>query len=262
MGGSRITLRVSGMTSKKRHKMEAVEQNTQKSTVAPLKSKALLRVEGLEKTFKQGGQSLTILQNLSMSLDKGEMVALVGPSGAGKSTLLQMVGLLDSPTAGRITIAGHDASDMNDEQRTAMRRDYIGFVYQFHYLLPEFSALENVVLPQMIAGRKKKDARVRAETLLTALGLQHRMSHRPARLSGGEQQRVAIARALANQPKILLADEPTGNLDANTSADVFEILIELVRSAGIGALIATHNMDLAMQMDRVLELKNGRLTSY
>lgn len=230
--------------------------------VSPLKKQSLLRVDGLEKTFKQGGQSLTILQNLSMSLDRGEMVALVGPSGAGKSTLLQMVGLLDSPTSGRIMIAGNDASQLDDEQRTRLRREHIGFVYQSHYLLPEFSAIENVILPQMIAGRKKKDARERAEKLLSALGLSHRLTHRPARLSGGEQQRVAIARALANQPKILLADEPTGNLDPHTAADVFEILIELVRSAGIGALIATHNMDLAMQMDRVLELKNGRLSSY
>lgn len=236
--------------------------NSEQPKITPLKRKALLRVEALEKTFKQGGQSLTILQNLNLSLDKGEMVALVGPSGAGKSTLLQMIGLLDSPTEGRITIAGEDASKLGDNERTRLRRDYIGFVYQFHYLLPEFSALENVVLPQMIAGRKKKEARERATALLTALGLSHRLSHRPARLSGGEQQRVAIARALANQPKILLADEPTGNLDANTSADVFEILIQLVRSAGIGAIIATHNMDLAMQMDRVLELKNGRLMSY
>jgi lipoprotein-releasing system ATP-binding protein len=241
---------------------EAVQNDDGAPKVTPLKKKALLRVEGLEKTFRQGGQSLTILQNLGLSLDKGEMVALVGPSGAGKSTLLQMVGLLDSPTAGRITIAGKDASNLNDAERTALRRDHIGFVYQFHYLLPEFSALENVVIPQMIAGRKKQEARERAEVLLTALGLQHRLHHRPARLSGGEQQRVAIARALANQPKILLADEPTGNLDLNTSSDVFEILIQLVRSAGIGALIATHNMDLAMQMDRVLELKNGRLTSF
>ena len=242
--------------------MNNPEQQAEKPNVTPLKNKALLRVEGLEKTFKQGGQSLTILNNLSMSLDRGEMVALVGPSGAGKSTLLQMIGLLDSPTSGRIMIAGNDASQLDDEQRTRLRREHIGFVYQSHYLLPEFSAMENVILPQMIAGRKKKDARERGEKLLTALGLSHRMTHRPARLSGGEQQRVAIARALANQPKMLLADEPTGNLDPHTASDVFEILIELVRSAGIGALIATHNMDLAMQMDRVLELKNGRLTSY
>lgn len=238
------------------------EAVAEQPNITPLKKKSLLRVEGLEKTFKQGGQSLTILNNLSLALDKGEMVALVGPSGAGKSTLLQMVGLLDSPTSGRISIAGTDVSALKEEDRTRMRREYIGFVYQFHYLLPEFSALENVVLPQMIAGKPKKEAKERAEMLLSALGLQHRMTHRPARLSGGEQQRVAIARALANQPKILLADEPTGNLDLNTSSDVFEILIELVRNAGIGAIIATHNMDLAMQMDRVLELKNGRISVY
>lgn len=241
---------------------ELIKDSGEQPQVTPLRRKSLLRVEGLEKTFRQGGQNLTVLQNLNLALDKGEMVALVGPSGAGKSTLLQMIGLLDSPTAGTISVAGHDVSALREEERTRMRRDYIGFVYQFHYLLPEFSAMENVVLPQMIAGRKKKEAKERGEKLLTALGLGHRMSHRPARLSGGEQQRVAIARALANNPKILLADEPTGNLDLNTSADVFEILIELVRNAGIGALIATHNMDLAMQMDRVLELKNGRLVSY
>lgn len=232
------------------------------TNVMPLKRSALLRVEGLEKTFHNGDQSLTILKDLTMSIEKGEMVALVGPSGAGKSTLLQQIGLLDTPTAGRVVINGSDTAKMNDAERTIIRRDHIGFVYQFHYLQPEFSAVENVILPQMIAGKKKKDAQVRAEKLLTALGLSHRFDHRPARLSGGEQQRVAIARALANNPRLLLADEPTGNLDGETSADVFEILVELVRTAGIGALIATHNLDLAMQMDRVLELKNGRLMSF
>lgn len=232
------------------------------TNVMPLKRSALLRVEGLEKTFHNGDQSLTILKDLTMSIEKGEMVALVGPSGAGKSTLLQQIGLLDTPTAGRVVINGSDTAKMNDAERTIIRRDHIGFVYQFHYLQPEFSAVENVILPQMIAGKKKREARERAEKLLTALGLSHRFDHRPARLSGGEQQRVAIARALANNPKLLLADEPTGNLDGETSADVFEILVELVRTAGIGALIATHNLDLAMQMDRVLELKNGRLMAF
>ncbi len=236
--------------------------NLEQKKPRPIRTKKLLRVDGLEKTFKQGAQSLTILQNLSLSLDKGEMVALVGPSGAGKSTLLQMIGLLDQPTGGRIVIAGKNTANMTEAERTIMRRDRIGFIYQFHYLQPEFSALENVILPQMIAGKKKKEARQKAEKLLMALGLSHRLTHRPARLSGGEQQRVAIARALANNPRLLLADEPTGNLDPETAADVFEILIELVRSAGIGALIATHNMDLADQMDRVLELKNGRLLSF
>lgn len=219
----------------------------------------VLDVQGLAKTFHQGGEDLTIFQDLALHIDSGELVALVGSSGAGKSTLLQMVGLLDTPTSGRITINGQDTSNLNDAARTRIRRDSIGFVYQFHYLLPEFSAQENVILPQMIAGLSRKDARVRAERTLTSLGLGHRLTHRPARLSGGEQQRVAIARAIANGPKLILADEPTGNLDEKTSSDVFNMLIDLASSAGIGALIATHNLDLARRMDRVLELKGGRL---
>jgi lipoprotein-releasing system ATP-binding protein len=222
----------------------------------------ILDVAGLTKTFHQGGQDLTIFKDLSLHIDSGEIVALVGASGAGKSTLLQMVGLLDTPTSGHISISGKDANNLNEVARTKMRRDSIGFVYQFHYLLPEFSAQENVVLPQMIAGVPRRDAKIHAEKILSSLGLGHRLSHRPARLSGGEQQRVAIARAIANRPKLLLADEPTGNLDEKTSADVFDMLIELTRSAGIGALIATHNLDLADRMDRILELKGGRLLSY
>jgi lipoprotein-releasing system ATP-binding protein len=222
-------------------------------------AKTLLRVESLKRTFKQGQEELSILKDVSFHLRSGEMVALVGPSGAGKSTLLQMVGLLDSPTSGSISIAGHEVGTLNEDDRTRMRRELIGFVYQFHYLLPEFSALENVIIPQMIANSKRKDAAVHAKELLESLGLGHRLDHRPARLSGGEQQRVAIARALANKPKILLADEPTGNLDVNTSEEVFNILIKLVRNAGIGALIATHNMELARKMDRVLEMRNGQL---
>lgn len=222
----------------------------------------LLKVENLRRTFQQGGESLNVLHGLNLSLDKGEMVALVGPSGAGKSTLLQLIGLLDTPTVGTIEIAGKNVTGMKDDERTKLRQGFIGFVYQFHYLQPEFSAIENVILPQMIAGKTYEAAERRATGLLQSLGLGHRLTHRPARLSGGEQQRVAMARALANQPKILLADEPTGNLDPKTSAEVFEILIELVRDAGIGALIATHNMDLAEQMDRILELKDGRLVSY
>ncbi len=222
----------------------------------------LLQVQGLERTFSQGGETLTVLKDLSLSLQKGEMVALVGPSGAGKSTLLQMIGLLDTPTAGSIVINGQEVTGQNERQRTMLRREFIGFVYQFHYLLPEFSAIENVVLPQMIAGKDRPAARQHATKLLTALGLGHRLNHRPARLSGGEQQRVAIARALANNPKLLLADEPTGNLDPHTAADVFEILIELVRTTGIGAIVATHNLDLAEKMDRIFELKGGRLLVY
>lgn len=235
--------------------------------VSPIKpalvpGQKLLEVQGLERTFTQGGETLTVLKDLSLSIDKGEMVALVGPSGAGKSTLLQMIGLLDSPTSGSIIINGQKVTGQNENQRTMLRREFIGFVYQFHYLLPEFSAIENVELPQMIAGKSKAQAREHATKLLTALGLGHRLDHRPARLSGGEQQRVAIARALANSPKLLLADEPTGNLDPHTASDVFEILVELVKTTGIGAIVATHNLDLAEKMDRIFELKGGRLLVY
>jgi lipoprotein-releasing system ATP-binding protein len=222
----------------------------------------LLEVHNLEKTFEQAGEKLTIFKDLNMSIGEGEIVALVGPSGAGKSTLLQLVGLLDTPTSGKILINNKDATGLDDNARTRVRRESIGFVYQFHNLLPEFSALENVIVPQMIAGVSQKDAALRAEKILTGLGLSERLSHRPARLSGGEQQRVAIARSIANRPHILLADEPTGNLDPAHSANVFQMLIDLVRRNGIGALIATHNMDLADKMDRVLEMKNGQLISY
>lgn len=225
-------------------------------------SEILLKTEDLHRTYHQGGESLTILHNVDIAIKAGEIVALVGPSGSGKSTLLQMAGLLDRPTSGKIYIAGQDATGGDDEKRTALRRKYLGFVYQFHYLLPEFSALENVVIPQMIAGKDKEEAEARAVNLLTKLKLDHRLTHRPARLSGGEQQRVAMARALANNPKLLLADEPTGNLDPETSEGVFQMLTELVRESGIGAMIATHNMDLAEKMDRILELKAGRIISY
>ncbi len=223
----------------------------------------LLKTENLSRTYHQGGENLTVLHNVDIEIKSGEIVALVGPSGSGKSTLLQMAGLLDKPTVGKIFIAGVDATSKNDdEQRTILRQKYIGFVYQFHYLLPEFTALENVVIPQMIAGISKKDAQEKAIELLSNLKLDHRLNHRPARLSGGEQQRVAMARALANSPKLLLADEPTGNLDPETSEGVFEMLTTLVRSTGIGAMIATHNLDLAERMDRILELKSGRIMTY
>ncbi len=223
---------------------------------------ALLKTEGLQKNFFQGEETLTILHNVDIEIRPGEIVALVGPSGSGKSTLLQTVGLLDTPTGGQITIGGRPTAGLTDRERTKIRREVIGFVYQFHYLLPEFSALENVVIPQMIAGVSEEEAEERARNLLEAMKLSHRLDHRPARLSGGEQQRVAMARALSNRPKLLLADEPTGNLDPETSAAVFEMLVDLVRTSGIGALIATHNMDLAEQMDRILELKAGRVISY
>lgn len=222
----------------------------------------LLKTESLTRTYHQGGESLTVLHNADIEIRAGEIVALVGPSGSGKSTLLQMAGLLDKPTAGKIFFQGKEAAHLNDTARTALRRSFVGFVYQFHYLLPEFTALENVVIPQMIAGKKKTEAEAWAKELLERLKLSHRLEHRPARLSGGEQQRVAIARALANNPRLLLADEPTGNLDPETSASVFEMLIDLVRHSGVGAIIATHNMDLAEKMDRILELKGGRIISY
>lgn len=227
-----------------------------------MSSEAILQTKDLTRVFEQGGQSLTVLHNVDVEIKAGEIVALVGPSGSGKSTFLQTVGLLDQPTSGQIIIDGTEVQANHDDQRTQFRKQYLGFVYQFHYLLPEFSALENVILPQMIAGVPRKRAVHKAKVLLAALKLDHRLDHRPARLSGGEQQRVAIARALANDPKLLLADEPTGNLDPETSETVFELLVDLVKESGTGAIIATHNMQLAERMDRILELKNGRVLSY
>ena len=229
---------------------------------SPLDQDVLLKIEGLEKTFKSGGGDLTVFKNLDMKVEAGELVALVGQSGTGKSTLLHIAGLLDKPTAGRVIIAGGAANDLSERERTKMRSLAIGFIYQFHHLLPEFTALENVAMPQIIAGERIQDAKDKAESVLTSLGLGKRLTHRPAQLSGGEQQRVAIARALANDPKLLLADEPTGNLDPGTSAEVFDILLEQVRERDIGALIATHNLQLADQMDRALELKAGRLVPF
>ena len=216
-----------------------------------------LRLHGISKAFQQGGRRLEVLSDASLSVASGEMVALVGPSGAGKSTLLQIAGLLERPDAGEIFLAGEACSTLSDAARTEMRRRVVGFVYQYHHLLPEFSALENVALPQMIAGTAKRQARKRGLQLLSAVGLSERAEHRPARLSGGEQQRVAITRALANGPAVLLADEPTGNLDPHTADTVFAMLEELVRQAGIGALIATHNPELAARMDRILRLEEG-----
>ena len=222
----------------------------------------ILKTKDLTRIYQQGGESLSVLHNADVEINAGEIVALVGPSGSGKSTFLQTVGLLDQATSGSLIIDGQNIEDMDDMQRTLIRRRFIGFVYQFHYLLPEFTALENVVIPQMIAGVKRDEATEKAKELLTGLKMEHRLEHRPGRLSGGEQQRVAMARALANDPKLLLADEPTGNLDPETSEIVFELLIGLVRKCGIGAVIATHNMQIAERMDRILELKGGRILSY
>lgn len=223
---------------------------------------SLLMVRNLKKTFTSGGEKLTIFKDINLSLASGEIVALVGQSGAGKSTLLQMIGLLDAPTSGQIIIDGRDVTACDDLTRTKLRRTAIGFVYQFHHLLPEFSALENVVVPQMISNVPRSQAMKAAEEMLYTVGLAKRASHRPARLSGGEQQRVAIARALVNKPRILLADEPTGNLDPETSHAVFELFLQMVRQSGAGAMIATHNLDLADRMDRIIELKQGRIISY
>ena len=219
-----------------------------------------LELRGVKKSFRQGGAELVVLGGIDLALRPGEIVALVGPSGAGKSTLLHVAGLLERPNGGAVIIAGQECGGLGDDQRTRLRRRALGFVYQFHHLLPEFSALENVMLPQMIAGTPRAAARRKAEALLTQVGLAARLSHRPARLSGGEQQRVAIVRALANDPHILLADEPTGNLDHMTADGVLETLLAIVRGSGLAALIATHNPDLAGRLDRIVALADGYLT--
>ena len=222
-------------------------------------SDAALSLDGIVRTFKQAGNDLQVLRGASVAIQPGETVALVGPSGAGKSTLLHIAGLLERPDAGEITVAGTACGRLTDDRRSALRRTAIGFVYQFHHLLPEFSALENIVVPQMIAAASKADARERARALLDMVGLSDRAMHRPAKLSGGEQQRVAIARALANSPRVLIADEPTGNLDQDTAERVFDLLMNLTRDTGVAALVATHNPDLAARMDRTLTLRNGAL---
>ena len=219
----------------------------------------LLRVDHLQKVFTQGGKDLTIFDDLSFGIKRGEAIGLVGHSGSGKSTLLHQIGLLDTPTAGEVYLSGINVSSLKDNDRTLIRQKDIGFIYQFHHLQPEFSALENVMLPQMIRGVHKKKAKKIAGKLLNQLGLAERLSHRPARLSGGEQQRVAIARALANVPDVLFADEPTGNLDPHTAETVFGMLMTLVRETGLASLIATHNPELARQMDRVVTLRDGHL---
>ena len=216
-----------------------------------------LELKNLRRSFKQGGQTLEVLRGIELDIENGEVVALIGPSGAGKSTLLQIAGLLEQPSKGEIYLDGLKCSKLSDAMRTSLRRDYLGFVYQYHNLLPDFDAVENVMMPLLIAGVNPKAAREKAEKLLKRLGLGKRLKHRPAELSGGEQQRVAIARALANTPKLLLADEPTGNLDPKTAESVFAELIAIVKETGLSALVATHNMELAQQMDRVVELKDG-----
>ncbi|MBW7921296.1 MAG: ABC transporter ATP-binding protein [Rubellimicrobium sp.] len=221
-----------------------------------------LALDGIEKVYLRGRPGeVRVLEGVSLSLDPGEVVALVAPSGAGKSTLLHIAGLLDTADAGRVLIGGADLGHASDRRRTAARRREVGFVYQFHHLLPEFTALENVVLPQLANGTLRGQAESRARDLLARVGVEDRAAHRPAALSGGQQQRVAFCRALANAPRVLLADEPTGNLDPETAALVFDALLALVRETGLAALIATHNPALAARMDRVLRLDRGRLSA-
>ncbi len=221
----------------------------------------VLQVAGVERHYQSGKETLTVLNGVDLDIASGEFVGLLGPSGSGKSTLLHAAGLLEKPDAGQILIDGQDCLTLNDTQRTAIRRNAIGFVYQFHHLLPEFTALDNVAMPRMISGVPRKQARKDAERLLDIMGLSGRLHHQPAELSGGEQQRVAIARALVNKPKLLLADEPTGNLDPSTSAAVFQSLFDLVRIEKVAALVATHNHDLRAYMDRVLMMEEGKAVS-
>ncbi|MEX2615988.1 MAG: ABC transporter ATP-binding protein [Alphaproteobacteria bacterium] len=221
----------------------------------------VLQLDHVVRTYRQADARLEVIRDATLSVPAGELVGLVGPSGAGKSTLLHVAGLLEMPDGGDVGICGRACGVLSDAARTAIRRTEIGFVYQFHHLLPEFSAEENVILPQMIAGKSRRAARERARELIAAVGLSNRAGHRPARLSGGEQQRVAIARALANEPRLLLADEPTGNLDAHTAAEVLDLFLSFVRDNGLAALIATHNVDLASRLDRVVRLEDGVLVA-
>ena len=225
----------------------------------PTTDQGVLSIRGLARRYVTGAGELTVLRGVDLDVRPGEIVGLIGPSGSGKSSLLHAAGLLEHPNAGRITILGRDCTDLADRERTRIRLTTIGFVYQFHHLLPEFSALDNVALPLMIAGMGRGAAQQRAGDLLAELGLADRLQHQPAQMSGGEQQRVAVARALANSPRLLLADEPTGNLDPHTSAAVFENLYELARRTGVAAVVATHNLELVRHMDRVFALKDGRL---
>ncbi|MGV1792628.1 ATP-binding cassette domain-containing protein [Rhizobium lusitanum] len=224
-----------------------------------MKRKVVLQLSGVERHYGQGETSLSILKGADFALHSGEIVALVAPSGTGKSTLLHVAGLLEHPDAGEVLINGQACEGLSDDKRTAVRRSEIGFVYQFHHLLPEFSALENIMMPQLISGLSRKDASERAAQLLDYMRIGHRADHRPAELSGGEQQRVAIARAVANAPLVLLADEPTGNLDPATAHYVFDALEALVRQSGLAALIATHNHELAIRMDRRVTLSDGKV---
>ena len=222
-------------------------------------NKAVLELKNIQRHFGKGETITEVLKGIDLKINAGEIVALIGPSGSGKSTLLQIAGLLDTPSGGTIFVAGENASKAGDKKRTSLRQNYMGFVYQAHLLLPDFSALENVMMPMLLAGVKESEAKERATKLLDMVGLSHRLTHRSGQLSGGEQQRVAIARSLANNPKLLLADEPTGNLDPKTAETVFQMLLDVVRQTGLSALIATHNPELAARMDRRITVEDGIL---
>ena len=219
----------------------------------------ILELQNLQLAYRQGTREIKVLNGAGGEVFPGEAVGLLGPSGSGKSSLLHIIGLLDHPNSGAVLFDGQNCSELGDAERTELRRVKLGFVYQFHHLLPEFSAAENVILPQMILGRSRDEAEKRADELLDALGLADRLEHRPAQLSGGEQQRVAIARAVANEPSLLLADEPTGNLDPHTAENVFQQLMKLVRDTGLATIVATHNLDVARRMDRIWRLEEGHL---
>lgn len=222
-------------------------------------NKAVLELKNIQRHFGKGETITEVLKGIDLKINAGEIVALIGPSGSGKSTLLQIAGLLDTPSGGTIFVAGENASKASDKKRTSLRQNYMGFVYQAHLLLPDFSALENVMMPMLLAGVKESEAKERATKLLDMVGLSHRLTHRSGQLSGGEQQRVAIARSLANNPKLLLADEPTGNLDPKTAETVFQMLLDVVRQTGLSALIATHNPELVTRMDRRITVEDGIL---
>tara|TARA_B100001142_G_C14284121_1_gene636145 strand:+ start:365 stop:1054 length:690 start_codon:yes stop_codon:yes gene_type:complete len=226
------------------------------------KKDTILNLNAIERTFYQGSEKLKVLRGINLKITSGEIVALVGPSGSGKSSLLHIAGLLEAPDSGDVIIAGQSCARLNDKNRTSIRRKHLGFVYQNHHLLPEFSALENVSIPGIIAGLNRNQSKERAIEILDWMGLKNRLSHRPGHLSGGEQQRVAIARALSSSPSLLLADEPTGNLDPTTAKDVFDILLKLVNGAGLSALIATHNTELASRMDRTVKIVDGYLEDH
>jgi len=227
-----------------------------------MSGETVMELRGIDRIYPSAGGDLVVLKGADLTLRAGELVGLLGPSGSGKSTLLHTVGLLERPEAGQVILEGKNCLDLGERERTAMRRDKLGFIYQFHHLLPEFNARDNIAMPLMIAGKERVQARKKADELLAEMGLADRGHHQPGQLSGGEQQRVAIARALANDPRLVIADEPTGNLDPGTTERVFATLIKMVRNEGAAVLVATHNMNLIKHMDRVLTLKDGKLVDY